>query len=385
MGIIAACGQTLDEFWDAITAPVDAPARTKIEGFDPHAWMGKADVNRTDDRIHYAAAAAAQAFADAGEPTFEPLRAGVIIGNTHGAALRIEHEELTLERDGRKAVPPYLAVLANDNAPAAVIAQRFGARNTCQMVGGACASGTYAVGDGAALIRSGRCDLVFAGATAGDLPESLLAAYENLRVISASGFVRPFDVRREGFVYSPGAAVLVLESLERARARGARIYGEVAGSASTNDAWHPIRQSGVGAVECMQLALADAGLDAGSVVHVNAHGSGTMLNDTVETEAIRSVFAAGGGSDGAMPSITSIKRVTGHSLGAAGSFEAVSVLLSFARGALPPAGIDVDLDPALGEVDIVVGGSRPWVPGPTISNSFGLGGQNGTVVLVPPS
>jgi 3-oxoacyl-[acyl-carrier-protein] synthase II len=384
MGIIAACGQTLDEFWDALIAPVDAPARTKIEGFDPFAWLGKADVNRTDDRIHYAIAAAQQAFTDAGEPAFEPLRGGVIIGNTHGAALRIEREELTLERDGRKAVPPYLAVLANDNAPAAVIAQRFGARNTCQMVGGACASGTYAVGDGAALIRSGRCDVVFAGATAGDLPESLLAAYENLRVISASGFVRPFDVRREGFVYSPAAAVLVLEPLDRARERGARIYGEVAGSASTNDAWHPIRQSGVGAVECMQLALEDAGLDARAIVHVNAHGSGTMLNDTVETEAIRTVFADGEGSI-SLPSITSIKRITGHSLGAAGALEAVSVLLSFDRGALPPAGVDVQLDPALGDVDVVVGGPRPWEPGPTLSNSFGLGGQNGTVVLVPPT
>jgi len=378
MGIVVACGQTLDEYWDSVTAPFDAPARTKIEGFDPYAWLGKADVNRTDDRIQYAAAAAVQAFADAGEPAFEPLRAGVIVGNTHGGALRIEQEEVTLERDGRKAVPPYLAVLANDNAPAAVIAQKFGARNTCQMVGGACASGTYALGDGARLIRAGQCDVVFAGATAGALPESLLAAYENLRVISASGFVRPFDVRREGFVYSPGAAIVVLEDLEHARARGARIYGEVAGSASTNDAWHPIRQSGTGAVECMRLAIDDAGLRPDDIAHVNAHGSGTMLNDTVECESIRTVFGPS-----ASLSVTSVKRVTGHSLGAAGSIEAVAVLLSFVHGELPPAGIDVDLDPALG-VDVVTGGPRAWTPGPTISNSFGLGGQNGTVVLVPP-
>jgi 3-oxoacyl-[acyl-carrier-protein] synthase II len=381
MGLVLACAQTLDEFWDAITAPIDEPARTKIEGFDPYAWLGKADVSRTDDRIQYAAAAAVQAFADAGEPPFEPLRAGVIIGNTHGGALRIEQEELTLARDGRKAVPPYLAVLANDNAPAAVIAQKFGARNTCQMVGGACASGTYAVGDGARLVRSGQCDLVFAGATAGALPESLMAAYENLRVISASGFVRPFDVRREGFVYSPGAAVMVLEEREQALARGARIYGEVAGAASTNDAWHPIRQSGTGAVDCMQLAVADAGLRPSDIVHVNAHGSGTMLNDTVECESIRTVFGQGDGA--ALPSVTSVKRVTGHSLGAAGSVEAVAVLLSFAHGQLPPAGIDVDLDPSLG-VEVITGSARSWQPGPTISNSFGLGGQNGTVVLVPP-
>ena len=381
IGVVAPCGQSLDTFWDALTAPVDAPVAGTtevIDGFDPAAWLGRADINRTDDRIHFAVAAAAMAHADAGEPGCEPRRAGVIIGNTHGAARRIEAEGLTAVADGRKAVPPYLAVLANDNAPAAVIAQRFGARGTCQMVGGACASGTYAIGDGAQLIRSGRCDLVFAGATAGALPDALLAAYENLRVIAASGLVRPFDERREGFVYRLGAAVLVLEEAGRAAARGARIYGEVAGSASTNDAWHPIRQSGIGAVECMQLALADAGLDPADVAHVNAHGSATMLNDSVEAEAIRSVFGDH------RPSVTSIKRVTGHSLGGAGSFEAAAVLLSFDRQVLPPAGIDVQLDPAL-DVDVVVGAPTPWTPGPTISNSFGLGGQNGTIVLVPPS
>lgn len=378
LGVIAAAAQSVDAFWEALVAPVDSPARTTIEGFDASAWMARPDIKRTDDRIHYAIAAAVQAYADAGEPEIDPRRAGVIIGNTHGAAARLEHEAGELDASGgdRKAVPPYLAVLANDNAPAAVIAQRFGARNTCQMVGGACASGTYAVGDGARLIRQGRCDLVFAGATAGALPDVLLAAYENLRVISPSGWVRPFDVRRDGFVYSPGAAVFVLESAERAAARGARVYGEVAGSASTNDAFHPIRQSGAGAIECMQWAVQDAGLEPADIVHVNAHGSATMLNDSVEAEAIRTVFAGGD------PSVTSIKRVTGHSLGAAGSFEALSVLLSFVHRALPPAGIDVDLEPSLG-IDVVTGGARPWHPGPTISNSFGLGGQNGSVVLVP--
>lgn len=381
IGVVANCGQTLDAFWGALTASTDAPVvgtSEGIDGFDPGAWMGRADVNRSDDRIQFAVAAATMAHLDAGEPDFEALRAGVIIGNTHGAARRIETEQVAFAADGRRAVPPYLAVLANDNAPAAAIAQRFGARNTCQMVGGACASGTYAIADGARLIRSGQCDVVFAGATAGALPDALLAAYENLRVISAGGWVRPFDQRRDGFVYRPGAAVLLVEEAGRAEARGARIYGEVAGSASTNDAWHPIRQSGIGAVECMRLALADAGVEPAEIAHVNAHGSATMLNDEVESQAVGTVFG------GHRPSITSIKRVTGHSLGGAGSFEAAAVLLSFDRGVLAPAGIDVQLDPAL-DVDVVVGGPQPWTPGPTISNSFGLGGQNGTLVLVPPA
>jgi 3-oxoacyl-[acyl-carrier-protein] synthase II len=273
-------------------------------------------------------------------------------------------------------VPPYLAVLANDNAPAATVAQQIGARGPCWVVGGACASGTYSIDEAARAVRHGRCDTVITGATSGYLPPALLAAYDNLRVLSADGYVRPFDRRRDGFVFVPGAAVLVLEEAEQAIARGARVYGEVLGGANTNDAFHPIRQSGSGAVECIRAALADAGVDPGAVVHVNAHGSGTMLNDTVEAAAVREVFGDPG------PSVTSIKRVTGHSLGAAGSIEALSVLLSFVKGELPPAGIDVELEEELG-IDVVVGGPRPWTPGPTISNSFGLGGQNGTVVLAP--
>ena len=183
------------------------------------------------------------------------------------------------------------------------------------------------------------------------------------------------DRRRDGFVYRLGAALLVVESAEHAAARGARAYGEIAGAATTNDAWHPIRQSGIGVVECLEDALADAGLAPADVVHVNAHGSGTQLNDAVESDAIRTVFGEH------RPSVTSIKRVTGHSLGGAGSFEAAAVLLSFEREALPPAGIDVVLDPAL-DVDVVHGAARAWTPGPTISNSFGLGGQNGTIVLL---
>jgi 3-oxoacyl-[acyl-carrier-protein] synthase II len=187
-------------------------------------------------------------------------------------------------------------------------------------------------------------------------------------------------VRRDGFVYSPGAAIMFLERDDLARARGARIYGEIAGGASTNDAHHLVQQSGTGAIECMRLALADAGLAPEDIAHVNAHGSATVANDQVEADAINEVFATV--ESGHRPSVTSIKGVTGHSLGASGSYEALSVLLSFVHGELAPAGVDLQYDEKIG-LDIVAGAPRPWTPGPTLSNSFGLGGQNGTMVLVP--
>ncbi len=379
MGVIAAAGCDLDSFWASVLAGNVAPAATVVTGFDPLDVMRKSEVRRSDSRIHFALGAAQQAVADAGSPALDPRRTGVIIGNVHGAADRVETETDVMRRDGRKAVSPLLAGLDSDNAPAAAIALHLQVRGVCQMVGGACASGTYAMTDATRLITAGVCDTVIAGATAAYLPDVLLAAYENLRVVSPSGWVRPFDIRRDGFVYSPGAAVLVLERADLAEARGARIYGEVAGGASTNDAFHPVQQSGTGAIECMQAALADAGLAPADIVHVNAHGSATQANDQIEADGIREIF--GRGPDA--PNVTSIKGVTGHSLGAAGSFEAVAVLLSFQHGLLPPAGIDADLDPAI-DLDVIVDAPRPWTPGPTISNSFGLGGQNGTVVLVPP-
>ncbi len=380
MGVISAAGCDLDSYWSTLLAGNVAPAATTVTGFDPLSVMRKSEVRRSDSRIHFALGAAVQAVADAGSPTLDPLRTGVIIGNVHGAAERVETETDVMRRDGRKAVSPLLAGLDSDNAPAAAIALHLQVRGVCQMVGGACASGTYALTDAARLITAGVCDRVIAGATAAYLPEVLLAAYENLRVVSPSGWVRPFDLRRDGFVYSPGAAVLVLERAELAEARGARVYGEIAGGASTNDAFHPVQQSGTGAIECMRLALADAELEPAAVVHVNAHGSATQANDQIEADGIREVF--GGGA--VAPSVTSIKGVTGHSLGAAGSFEAVAVLLSFRDAVLPPAGVDLDLDPAI-DLDIVAEEPRAWTPGPTISNSFGLGGQNGTVVLLPPA
>ena len=197
---------------------------------------------------------------------------------------------------------------------------------------------------------------------------------------SKDGMSRPFDVDRSGFVQGEGAAVLVLEEYEAAVARGATILGEILGSANTADA-HNITApapGGSGAVRCMEVALDDAGLTAGDIVHINAHGTSTPLNDAAEAAAVAKVFGEPG------PAITSTKGVTGHLLGGAGAVEAAAVLLAMEKRLIPPTDGHVTDDPELPALDLVLGEPRAWEPGPTLSNSFGFGGHNGTIVIGPP-
>jgi 3-oxoacyl-[acyl-carrier-protein] synthase II len=206
-----------------------------------------------------------------------------------------------------------------------------------------------------------------------------VAGFTNMTAISSSGVSRPFDARRDGFVMAEGGAVLVLEEWEAAEQRGATILAEVLGSASTADAHHITAPSpgGSGAITCIELALADAGIDATDVRHINAHGTSTPLNDAAEAEAIAKVFGTPG------PPVTSIKGITGHALGAAGALEGVAVVLSMLNEVIPPTVGYAEPDPELAAIDIVHGEPRPWEPGPTLSNSFGFGGHNGCVIFAP--
>jgi len=192
---------------------------------------------------------------------------------------------------------------------------------------------------------------------------------------------RPWDRDRDGFVMAEGGAVLVLEEWESARARGATILAEILGAASSADAHHITAPSpgGAGAIACMELALDDAGLTPADIRQINAHGTSTPLNDAAEAEAIAKVF----GTDG--PPVTSIKGVTGHSLGAAGAIEAVSIVLSMQHGLVPPTVGYTTRDPDMAAIDLVYGAPRAWEPGPTLSNSFGFGGHNGCLVIGPAS
>ena len=206
-----------------------------------------------------------------------------------------------------------------------------------------------------------------------------LAGFGNMTAMSSRNVSEPFAATRDGFVIAEGAAVLILEAWDVATARGATILGEILGGASTADAHHITAPApgGRGALSCMEIALASAGVEPGAVRQVNAHGTSTPLNDAAEAEALAKLFGTPG------PPVTSVKGVTGHSLGAAGAIEAVAVLESIRRGLIPPTAVTTQVDPELPSIDLVLGDPRPWDPGPTISNSFGFGGHNGSLVLAP--
>jgi 3-oxoacyl-[acyl-carrier-protein] synthase II len=205
-----------------------------------------------------------------------------------------------------------------------------------------------------------------------------IAAFSNMTALSTSGVSRPFDRRRDGFVIAEGGGALVLEELDMALERGAHVYAEVLGSASTADAHHITAPApgGAGALACMELALEDAGISAADIAHVNAHGTSTPLNDLAEAEALEKLFGQPG------PVVTSIKGVTGHSLGAAGALEAVCCALTIDRGIIPPTVGLEELDPEM-HLDVVMGAPRSLPAGVLLSNSFGFGGHNGCLVVAP--
>ena len=275
---------------------------------------------------------------------------------------------------------PFLVPMMMANAGGATLSMRYGWMGPSENVVTACAASTHAVGNAARLIADGRCDAVLAGGTEAPFTPAAMAGFTNMTALSSSGISRPFDIERDGFVMAEGAAVLVLEDWDMALARGAEILAEVLGSASTADAHHITAPSpgGSGAVHCMQLALDDAAVRPADIVHVNAHGTSTDLNDAAEAEALSKVFGTSPG-----PLVTSTKGVTGHSLGAAGALEAVAVVLAMQERLIPPtAGLTV-LDPELPPIRVVTGEPAQWDPGVSISNSFGFGGHNGTLVIAP--
>jgi 3-oxoacyl-[acyl-carrier-protein] synthase II len=243
----------------------------------------------------------------------------------------------------------------------------------------ACAAGTHSVAAAARLVATGRCEVAIGGGSEASIHPVAMAAFSNMTALSTTGRSMPFDIRRDGFVMTEGAGALVLEDWDRAVARGATIYAEVAGGASTSDAHHITAPApdGSGAVACMELALADAGITPGDVGHINAHGTSTPLNDLAEARAINKVFGEPG------PLVTSTKGVTGHGLGAAGAIEAVAAVLTIHHATIPPTAGYEEPDPEI-HLRIVHGEPLAWEPAAVLSNSFGFGGHNGCLVLLPP-
>jgi 3-oxoacyl-[acyl-carrier-protein] synthase II len=379
-GVVAPCGVGAEAFWNGLVGPgITGKKSVQMQDWDPLPYFENAKDARRADRVEqYALAAASEAMTRAGDVGVDPNRFGTVYATGVGGLFTLEEQVLVYVEKGARRVSPFLVPMMMANAAGASISMRYGLRGPNETICTACAASTHSIGYAARLIAWDRCDaVVTGGAEAAGTPVAL-AGFGNMTALSTSGSSRPFDVDRDGFVLGEGAAVLVLEEWGHATERGATIYGEVLGAASNADAYHITAPSpgGTGAISCMELALADAGLRPADIRQINAHGTSTPLNDAAEAEAIAKVFGSPG------PPVVSTKGVTGHALGAAGALEAVALLLSFKHKLIPPTAGTVAVDPAF-TVDIVTGSPRPWEPGPSISNSFGFGGHNGSLILAP--
>jgi 3-oxoacyl-[acyl-carrier-protein] synthase II len=380
IGVVTPVGIGIEAFWQGLLSPQPQGVRA-VHDFDPAPYFdGPKDARRADRFTQFAVAAASQAIEQAGELRVDPSRIGVWIGTGVGGIHTLEEQIIVRYEKGEKRVSPFLVPMMMANAAAAAVSMRHGFQGPCENTVTACAAGTHSIGNAARLIQSGRCDVVVTGGSEASLTPTSIAGFANMTALSNSGYSRPFDKDRDGFVIAEAAGVLVLEEWDNAVGRGAPILGEVLGSASTADAHHITAPApgGSGAVRCMELALADAGLSAADIVHVNAHGTSTPLNDASEAEAMSKVFRSSPG-----PLVTSTKGVTGHALGAAGAIEAIAVVLSMQHSLIPPTDGFATADPDMPPLNLVHGEPRSWTPGPSISNSFGFGGHNGTVVLGP--
>ena len=380
-GVLAPCGIGKQAFWQGLLGAGIRGAKTvEISDWDPQPYFANPKEARRADRVEqFALAAAQEALAQSGELPYDHARIGTIFGTGIGGLRTLEESVIVRVEKGERRVSPFLVPMMMANACGAAISMRYGFRGPAETICTACAAATHAIGAAARQIAWGRCDAVVTGGAESAATITAVAGFANMTALSTSGESKPFDATRDGFVFGEGAAVFVLERYDLAVARGATILGEILGAASNADAHHITAPSpgGVGAIACMQLALDDAGLIPGDIAQVNAHGTSTPLNDQAEAQAVATLFGT------PTPPVTSIKGVTGHPLGAAGALEAAAVLLSFEHRLIPPTANTTVLGEGI-ECDVVFGAPRPWTPGPTISNNFGFGGHNGSVIIAPP-
>ncbi|MGV1030257.1 MAG: beta-ketoacyl-ACP synthase II [Dermatophilaceae bacterium] len=370
--------RTLDADWvSAYSLPVTfaAPVRTP-----PDQVLAKVETRRLDPSSQYALIAAREAWADAGAPDLDPQRVAVALGSGIGGVWTLLDQWDTLREKGPRRVYPLAVPMLMPNGPAAAVSLELRARAGAHTPVSACASGAEAMGYAASMIRSGRADIVVAGGTEAAIHALPIAGFAAMQALSTrnedpEGASRPYDTARDGFVLGEGSAVIVVESEAHAKARGARIYAELAGVGMSADAHHITapEPEGEGAARAMLEAVAAAGASGADVVHINAHATSTPVGDVAEANAIRRAFA--GDADG-MP-VSATKSMTGHLLGAAGALEAVLTILAV-HHRLAPATINLDnLDPAV-DLDVVRDEPRKLPPGDILAldNSFGFGGHN---------
>jgi 3-oxoacyl-[acyl-carrier-protein] synthase II len=379
LGVLANVGTGSQNFWDGLLNGVPSHGYS-IEDFDPLPCFDNnaKEARRSDRFAQLGLTAATEAISQAGDFITDPTRCGTWVGTGVGGLGTLEEQVGILNEKGPRRVSPFLVPMMMANAASALISMKFGLQGPCETTVTACAAGTHSIARAADLIRTGKCDAMVAGGAEATLNPIGQQGFINMTATSSIGISRPFDQDRDGFMQSEGAGVLVLEEWGHATNRGAPILAEILGSGSTADAHHLTAPApgGNGAIRCMNSAIADAGLSPKQIVHINAHGTSTSLNDAAEAEAIANVF------DHA-PIVTSTKGATGHSLGAAGAIEAAAVILSMINELIPPTHGTKSIDKSLHSIDLVINEPRSWNPGPSLSNSFGFGGHNGTVVIGP--
>ena len=380
-GVVAPCGISKQNFWQGLLGPgVSGSHTVEVKNWDPSPYFaGPKEARRADRCEQYALAAASEAISQSGTLPYEAPRIGTIFGTGIGGLRTLEEQVIVRVEKGERRVSPFLVPMMMSNASGAAISMRYGYQGPAETICTACAAATHALGYAARLVAWGLCDAVVSGGAESAATITAVAGFANMTALSTTKVSKPFDATRDGFIFGEGAAVFVLERLDFALARNAKIFGEVLGAGSNADAHHITAPSpgGVGAIACMKLALADAGLSPSDIKQVNAHGTSTPLNDAAEASAVAEVFGTN------KPPMTSIKGVTGHPLGAAGALEAAAVLLSFEHKLIPPTANTTVVDPQMINVDVVTGAPRPWQPGPTLSNNFGFGGHNGSIIIAP--
>jgi 3-oxoacyl-[acyl-carrier-protein] synthase II len=398
VGVITPLGSGVEKTWSALCAGQsgihritrfdpsahDCQIAGEVNDFNPGDFIEKKDLKKMDLFIQYAIGASQMALDDSGFKITEDNadQVGVYIGSGIGGLPGIEHHHKILLEKGPSRVTPFFIPMVIINMASGHVSIRTGARgpNSCAVT--ACATGNHCIGDAFRIIQRGEADVMIAGGAEGAITPLSVAGFSAARALSTRNAEparasRPFDKERDGFVLGEGAGVVVLEELESARRRHARIYAEVVGYSMTADAYHITAppDDGRGAVVCMRRALADAGLAPEEIQYVNAHATSTMA-DRIETAAIKQVF----GSHAARLAVSSTKSMTGHLLGAAGGVEAVFSVLAIHRGMLPPT-INQDVRDPDCDLDYVANTARRASVAAVLSNSFGFGGVNACLIF----
>ncbi len=400
LGAVTPLGNTVPEFWEKLVAGVSGVGRItyfdvtdfdsqiagQVKNFDPAAFLSKKDVKHTEPFVHYAMAAATEAMADAGfskQEGEEADRFGVLVGSGIGSLRIIEEQHEVLLRRGPKKLRPFLIPMLIVNEASGHVSICFNLKGPNSCVATACASGNHAIGDALRIIQYGDADVMIAGGTEGAVTPMGIGGFCALKSLSMRNdeperASRPFDAQRDGFVMGEGAGIVILEEREHARRRGAKIYAEVAGFGMSGDAYHITAPdpTGDGCVRSMAAALKDAGLKPQEIDYINAHGTSTVLNDKIETLALKKIF----GDHVHKAAISSTKSMTGHLLGAAGGVEFIVCCLAMRDDVVPPTINLENKDPEC-DLDYVPNKARRVTVRTAISNALGFGGHNASIIV----